>query len=87
MEEEKSGKLEKMFKESRVKHEIILGMQEKLADMVGDKRLKVKCKIDRFVKKINDDILEEQEPCTKDFTPVLNILDQLIQCYEDIDKQ
>ena len=87
MDEEKREMLDKMFNEARGRHDLIMSMQEMIADITGDKRLMVKCKMDRFIKKINDDILEEQEPCTKDFTPVLNILEQLIQCYEDIDKQ
>lgn len=76
--------LEKNFKEQKDRHDMLLSMQEMLASMSNDKRLMLRCKIHRFLGKITDDILAEPAVFNKDFTPVLNILDQLIQCYEDI---
>lgn len=76
--------LEKNFKEQKDRHDMLLSMQELLASMSDDKRLMIRCKIYRFLGKITDDILAEPAIFNKDFTPVLNILDQLIQCYEDI---
>lgn len=62
-------------------------IQEMMAEVSGDTRLQLKCKLDRFVDRVVNDIIDSKEFDDGKFMPVLNIFDQMIKCYEDINDQ
>lgn len=78
---------EKKKKELASKREPLLMIQEIMADVSGDTRLQLKCKLDRFVDRVANDIMESQKINGEEFMPVLNIFNQMIECYEDILKK
>ncbi len=79
--------LEKKKKELASKREPLLMIQEMLAEVSGDTRLQLKCKLDRFVGRVTNDIIDSKGIDDEKFMPVLNIFDQMIKCYEDINDQ
>lgn len=79
--------LEKKKKELASKKEPLLMIQEMMAEVSGDTRLQLKCKLDRFVDRVVNDIIDSKEFDDGKFMPVLNIFDQMIKCYEDINDQ
>lgn len=66
------------------KLEMLFQVQEMMARATGDTRLEIKCRLDRLVKRVSDDISKDKKFCIRDYTAALNILDQFVQCYEDI---
>lgn len=77
----------KKKKELASKKEPLLMIQEMMAEVSGDTRLQLKCKLDRFVDRVVNDIIDSKEFDDGKFMPVLNIFDQMIKCYEDINDQ
>ena len=79
--------LAKKQKELASSKEPLLMIQEMLAEVSGDTRLQLKCKLDRFVDRVTNDIIDSKGIDDEKFMPVLNIFDQMIKCYEDINDQ
>lgn len=79
--------LAKKKKELASRREPLLMIQEMMAEVSGDTRLQLKCKLDRFVDRVANDIIDSEEINGEEFMPVLNIFNQMIECYEDILKK
>ena len=67
--------------------EPLLMIQEMMAEVSGDTRLQLKCKLDRFVDWVANDIVDSKGIGDGKFIPVLNIFGQMVKCYEDINKK
>lgn len=81
---EELEKAKKSLQDKMKKAEPYLNLQELLAELNESSHLKLKCKLDRIIRKIIDNELNNKTIKNKDFTPCLNLTEQLLQCYEDI---
>lgn len=77
-------KAKKNLQDKMDRAEPYLMVQELLADLSENSHLKFKCKLDRLIRKIIDNELNDKTIENKDFTPCLNLTEQLLQCYEDV---
>ena len=81
---EELEKAKKSLQDKMERAEPYLAVQELLAELNENSHLKFKCKIDRLIRKIIENELNNKTIENKDFTPCLNLTEQLLQCYEDI---
>lgn len=82
--DEELEKAKKTLQDKMERAEPYLMVQELLAELSENSHLKFKCKLDRLIRKIIENELNDKTIETKDFTPCLNLTEQLLQCYEDI---